>query len=280
MQKISSLAEIATRYDCLLCDLWGVIHDGDDVYPGVLNALAKLADAGVSVYFLSNAPRLAETVAQRMDAMGVKREWYAGAMTSGEAANRWLKRNDDARFSGAYYYLGLQKDEAVLDGLPQRRVADLSQATWLLNGNFVALGESLPDAMPVLEQAIVTQIPMLCINPDLEVVKLNGQRIECAGAIAAEYERMGGKVQYIGKPHSLVYEEALAALPSTISKPRIAMVGDNLLTDIRGGNAAGLDTVLVTQGVLKAEGEQLMSRLQQSQTDQPTYILEGFTWKG
>ncbi len=256
MQTLASVSEILDSYDAFLCDLWGVIHDGEFLYPCVLETLEKLQDAGKKIIFLSNAPRLAESVLVKMDKMGVRRDCYAGALTSGEAARHYLMHHhkwavkDNQFLLGSYYYQGLSSDEAMLDGLPQRRVFDLSEADFILNGNFDYHGQPMDEMMPKLQYASQKHLPMLCINPDLEVVKQDGTQIFCAGSLAAAYEKLGGKVGYIGKPYPLVYETALEML-GNMPKNRVLAIGDNIYTDIKGGQAAGVATVLVTQGVLQ-----------------------------
>lgn len=247
--------EMIDHYDAFLCDLWGVIHDGDSLYPGVLEALSRLHEKGKPLVFVSNAPRLASSVSTRMDAMGVKREWYQGAVTSGEAAIHYLKQQSQNQ---RYYYMGLEGDATLLPEIPQQRVSSLEEADFVLNGNFEFLGQSVQEMMPLLEKAAGLQLPMLCINPDHEVIKLDGTRILCAGYLAQCYEELGGKVEYIGKPYSLIFELGMQRLnlPETA---RILMIGDNLMTDIKGGNAAGLDTAFVTQGILQNQKSDAMT---------------------
>lgn len=298
MQKIEFLS-LAENYDAFLCDLWGVIHDGEELYPGVLQALEALHGMGKKLVFLSNAPRLAETVLSKMDAMGVKREWYAGAMTSGEGAIQWLQSNDFTKKGGQqadpalsprsgapaersrrdrgaikYYYLGQKKDEPMLRGLPQQRVATLEEADFIFCGHFQKLQQAYEEVEPVVKQARELNLPLFCINPDVEVIKLDGTKILSAGTIAAEYEKLGGEVEYIGKPYPYVFEQGMQLLGNP-PKEKVLMVGDNLMTDIKGGNAFGIDTAFVTQGILQNQksGEQSAEDYCQAHGILPVYII-------
>lgn len=295
MKSAYSLYEIIGQYDAFLCDLWGVIHDGEYLYPDVLETLEALHATGKPLMFLSNAPRTADSVINKMKQMGVRREWYLGALTSGEAARRYLMDMpkyavaENAFLLGKYYYQGLESDAGMLEGLPQQRVTSVEEADFILNGNFDYHGQPLVELMPKLQAAAARNLPMLCINPDLEVVKQDGTQILCAGFLAAEYEKLGGKVGYIGKPHPLVYEMAMqelsAYLPIEQGKTRsggqrsvgglppqrIAMIGDNLLTDIKGGIAAGLKTILITQGVHNGD-QPIPPELQ------PDYVMPALRW--
>ncbi|HET8725881.1 MAG TPA: HAD hydrolase-like protein, partial [Alphaproteobacteria bacterium] len=89
--------------------------------------------------------------------------------------------------------------------------------------------------------------PMVCANPDLIVVVGDAMSI-CAGALAAHYETLGGRVAYHGKPYAPVYERCFALL-GIGDRRRILAVGDSLRTDIAGANQAGIDSLLVTGGI-------------------------------
>ncbi len=273
---MSEFLEISQSYDAFLCDLWGVIHDGDALYPQVLESLEALHQAGKKLVFLSNAPRLAESIFIRMDAMGVKRDWYQGGMTSGEAMVHYLTQPSltPPAFTAekSYYYLGLEKDAPVLQTLPQTRVQHMTNADFILNGNFESLGQTLPDIVHHLKAAIAHQLPMLCINPDIEVTKLDGTQILCAGFIADAYAQMGGQVEYIGKPYPLIYELGLAML-GDVEKTKLLMVGDNVLTDIKGANDFGIDSCFITQGILQNQKTYLSAQDYCEQKGvKPTYI--------
>lgn len=270
MQGFSFL-EIAKNYDAFLCDLWGVIHDGDNLYPNVLESLEALHGMGKKVVFLSNAPRLAESIFTRMDKMGVKREWYLGGMTSGEAAVKYMQQQDAGI---KYYYLGLEKDEPMLEHITQKRVDSIAEADLLFNGNFEQLGDMISNVMPYLEQAIARKLPMFCINPDREVTKLDGTQILCAGTIADEYKKRGGQVEYVGKPYPFVFELGMKMLDNP-SKDKVLMIGDNVMTDIKGGNEFGVDTLFITQGVLQNQkGDETPLEYCQARGIIPTHITK------
>ena len=74
MQPITNLSTIITRYDAILMDLWGVIHDGTHLYPGVGEALLELRKAKKKIIMVSNAPRRAEKAARVLSQLGVAAE--------------------------------------------------------------------------------------------------------------------------------------------------------------------------------------------------------------
>jgi HAD superfamily hydrolase (TIGR01459 family) len=147
--------------------------------------------------------------------------------------------------------MGLDKDRGLLDDLNYQLVIEIADAEFILNAGYDYDGQAMEELLPTLEMASARNIPMLCINPDLEVVRLSGERLHCAGYIAQEFEQMGGTVEYIGKPHQAVYDACFKRL-GDMDHTKVLAVGDTLATDIKGANAVGLDNALVTGGVLKA----------------------------
>ncbi len=276
MQFIENISQIADSYDGFLCDLWGVIHDGDKTYPGVINCLQQISAAGKKLVFISNAPRLAAAVNSRMQQMGINNNLYNQTITSGEAAVKYLQQHPSYN---TIYYLGLAKDKPILQHIPQQPTTKLQTAKLLLIGNYEYLGQDFSEVAPILEQAHILQLPALCINPDIEVVKQDGKRISCAGYIASKYEEMGGAVQYIGKPYNLIYEYAMAVM-SDIDISKLLVIGDNLHTDIKGGKQAHISTLLITGGILRnqfATHQQIINYCT-SQNITPDYIVPSFRW--
>jgi HAD superfamily hydrolase (TIGR01459 family) len=234
-------------YDSFIIDLWGVMHDGTMLYPGAAEALAAIHASGKPVIFLSNAPRRAEKAQATLDRLGVPRAHYQRIITSGEVAFAWLR--DHTAYGPNYYYLGPSKDEdvlAALDGYCQ--VASADKANFVLNTGYEFDFQPHEAILPTLRNLHAARLPLVCINPDLEVVKQDGTVMLCAGSVAAAYDALGGEVTYVGKPHANAYEAALHALPKGANP---LCIGDNPLTDIKGANAAGLDSLLVAGGVLK-----------------------------
>lgn len=238
------LREILAPYDGLIVDLWGVVHDGETLYPGVRATLEALREQQVPVVFLSNAPRVAAKAGHTLTRLGISPSDYLDLITSGQVTHDLLAQGGSAR---RYYYLGPSKDEDILSDLPHcTRVEHASQADLILCTGYERDGQPHDEIIPLLAQLL--PCPMLCVNPDMEVVKQDGTQWLCAGAVAAQYTAMGGRVSYIGKPFPEVYAAARARL----GQGRILAIGDNPATDIKGANDAGLDSLLITQGVLAA----------------------------
>lgn len=274
---MTDLPTLIGRYDGFLVDLWGVIHDGSKLYPGVLDTLHAIQQADKPLVFLSNAPRVAAKASQRLGELGIGPGLYRGVVTSGQVAHDWLR--DATPFGKNYYYLGPGKDEDIISDLPDYvKVPSADDADFILCTGYEYDFQPHEEVLPTLARLHAAELPMVCTNPDLEVVKQDGTRQLCAGEVAAAYERMGGHVTYIGKPHASVY----AVCREMIGPGRLLAVGDNPLTDIKGANAVNIDSLLISGGILAgaagshAVAEQALVACREAGV-QPTYILPAFT---
>lgn len=275
---MSGIGELAGNYDGFIVDLWGVVHDGVRLYPGVLDCLTRLRAAGKRVVFLSNAPRRQAGIAAALANMGVTKDFYAGIMSSGEAVYQGL-RDRTGEFAGLgkrLYHLGPPRDHDVFDTLPYEVAAEPADADFILNtGPDDVLGPQEPELYhPVLEAGLRAKLPMVCANPDFEVVR-DGRRIICAGLLAEFYKAEGGVVIQRGKPDVAVYAPTLAMLGT--ASDRTLAVGDSLRTDIAGAMAAGIDSCWVLSGIHALHPENAPAEAQ-AHGVAPLAILPGFFW--
>ena len=241
------LSALADRFDSLVLDVWGVVMDGTVPYPGAAECLAALAGAGKTVLLLSNAPRRAERVAERLADMGVAPGLYAGIVSSGEASREAIAEGRVAGLGRACYHLGPERDAGLLDGL-DFTPAPLERADFVLATGLDRDDDTVEAHRAELDAALARRLPMVCANPDREVVRRDGRRALCAGALADAYEKAGGVTHRFGKPYRAVYDACRAALGGRAG--RVFAVGDNPETDIAGAKGAGLPAVLVQGGVL------------------------------
>jgi HAD superfamily hydrolase (TIGR01459 family) len=250
IRVLAGIGGIVDKYDAVILDVWGVLHDGAKPFPGVLETLQRLKERGTKSLVLSNAPRRAAPVAQRIAEVGIARELYDHIHTSGEETWQHLKRRDDpfyAALGTVCYHIAPSRESDVLDGLGLERVDDIAAAQFIHNTGPWGWDENVERYEDMLQTARRRDLPMVCANPDLVVHHL-GRRAICAGAIAQRYEALGGKVRWHGKPYPGVYKQALEKLGIADPK-RILAIGDSLRTDICGANAAGIDAIVVAGGI-------------------------------
>jgi HAD superfamily hydrolase (TIGR01459 family) len=247
---LGGISALAPDYDGFVLDLWGVVHDGIEPYPGAVDCLARLRAAGKATVLLSNAPRRAAVVIEAMEAIGIPRDYYGAILSSGEATWRALRYRADpwhAALGRRFHLIGGAGDRGLLDGLDIEEAARPGAADFILNIGVVGDDETVANYESALAEGAAAGVPMVCANPDLEVIR-GGRRVVCAGLLAAHYQALGGHVRYHGKPHVQVYRECLAML-GVADRARVVAIGDSLRTDIAGARGAGIDSVLVTGGI-------------------------------
>ena len=247
---LSSLRAVAPQYDCLILDLWGVVHDGIAPIPGAIECMRALIDRGKSIALLSNAPRRSDDVARRIAQLGVPTDCYHCVMSSGEEAWQYLHRRNDAFYAALGHrcvHICSERDLEIREGLNLEFVDSPENAEFILNTGPAGWDDAIEDYIPSLRQSLRCDLPMVCANPDLVV--MHGAKLAlCAGALAQWYESEGGRVRWHGKPYRSVYDSCLALLGIT-DRSRILAVGDSLRTDIAGAAAAGLDSLFIIGGI-------------------------------
>jgi HAD superfamily hydrolase (TIGR01459 family) len=282
MQHLDGFAPLASRYGGFILDLWGVVHDGVAPYPGAVDCLERLRAAGKRVVLLSNAPRRAAVAAAHMQEMGIPADLYTGIVTSGEATHRLLRDRDDPDFAALgrrLYHLGPERDRNVFADLPYEPVATPATAEFLLNTG--PDDTRNPTDVAAWDAELLAcraaGLPMICANPDLEVIR-GGRRVICAGALALRYLDLGGRVIWVGKPDPLVYRPVfeLLGLPRT----EVLAVGDALRTDIAGAAAAAVDACWVLGGIHAEElaGPEAAEAAARAAGFAPVATLPGLRW--
>jgi HAD superfamily hydrolase (TIGR01459 family) len=251
---IDGVAALAARYDGWILDLWGVLHNGQQPYPGVVDCLQRLKRAGKRLVILSNAPRRVDAVVVRIGEIGIPPDAYDAVFTSGEDAWRHLRQRGEAGAEPFYrdlgrrcFHLGPDRDRGLMTDVPIDVVQEIAAADFVLATGVIEREDTLEQYDARLRQMRARGLPMICANPDLVVVNA-GKRELCAGALAQRYEELGGTARYHGKPYASTYEEVFGLLPG-IAKRRILAVGDSLRTDMAGAKAAGIAGLLILGGI-------------------------------
>lgn len=233
------------KYRVILCDIWGVVHDGVRLYPGAAARLLQWRDENRSVILITNAPRTAEAVEQQLTRLGLPREAWDGIATSGEAGIAAL-----TELHRPVGFVGTAGDREILEG----RGVEIAEGRDFTDLACTGVEEVRPDVEQYfddLERWAKLGVTMHCLNPDRLVIR-GGVPEPCAGAIADLYEQLGGRVCWYGKPHEAIYRHALhvAGDPPTSA---VLAVGDGLQTDILGAARMGFDTVFVSGGIHAGE---------------------------
>ncbi|HEY7979595.1 MAG TPA: TIGR01459 family HAD-type hydrolase [Rhizomicrobium sp.] len=242
---IAGLREIAPTYDALVCDVWGVLHNGHSAFADACAALKTFKENHGPVILLTNAPRPVSDVEELfVKKYGVPLDCYDTIVTSGVATRDDLvERTKSHRL--AMLHLGPERDSGIFGGLNIDTV-DVEQAEIVLcSGLYDDDTETPADYAPLLEKMKARELTMICANPDW-VVQRGGKLVYCAGAVANEYEKIGGQVIYYGKPKTAIYDYIRTAAKGA---KNLLAIGDGMHTDIKGANAAGIDALFIADGV-------------------------------
>jgi len=261
IRLLNGLSDIAGQYDALICDVWGVVHDGHHAHAPACDALRRFRQEHGPVVLLTNAPRVPAAVREQFAGIGVPEDCYDSIVSSGGAARAELARRARAsaqlgaavarKESLRLYYIGTDRDVSIFEGLDVTLTGLEEAEAVLCTGLRDDDSEAPADYGPELARIAARGLPMLCANPDLVVHR--GVRLYwCAGALARDYAALGGPVIYYGKPHGPVYDMAraeVAALRKGVLAKRPLAIGDGMPTDIKGANAQGLDALFIADGI-------------------------------
>jgi HAD superfamily hydrolase (TIGR01450 family) len=239
---------LADRFDGLLIDLDGVVWIGREPVPGSVEALRALQGSGKRIVFVTNNPgRLPQAYAQRLGELGVEVD-PEQIVTAGIAVARLAGEAAAAAGNGSAFVIGasplremvaatgarvLEGDEAeaadvvVVSGHKGFDYGELRAAKFALDGGAQLFATSHDPTMPY-----------------------PGGELPGTGAVLAAVEVASGKRATIaGKPERHLFEIATQAAGGG----RLAMIGDRISSDIDGGRAAGLETILVLSGTTTRE---------------------------
>ncbi len=249
---IPHFSTLAPGYGVLLCDVWGVVHNGVAAFPDACDALMRARDGGAKVVFITNAPRPSEVVARQLAALHVPRETYDAIVSSGNVTRGEIEK----RPGQSLFHMGPDRDREIYSGLDVR-FAPLERADYVVCSGLDDDDSETPDDYRArLETMRARNLFMLCGNPDA-VVHRGDKLVYCAGSVADLYTSMGGEVLYAGKPYRPIYEMALAKAEASAGRQiplsQVLAIGDSVRTDFAGAQAFGVDFLFVTSGIHAAE---------------------------
>ena len=239
---------LSCSIDVLLCDVWGVVHNGQTAHKAACAALDMFRAGGGTVIMVSNAPRPSVDVVPQLLGYGVPASAFDRIITSGDVTRQLIT----ARVGQSCVHIGPERDLTLFQGLNVTLV-DVASADYCVCTGFADDETQTPDDYAdTLDLMAARGLTMICGNPDL-IVERGKKLIPCAGAMAVAYEARGGTVIYAGKPHLPVYQQALVLAEQVRGTPvdlaRVAAVGDAVRTDVAGAAALGVRSILLLDGI-------------------------------
>ena len=281
---IEHAGPLLAAYDVLLCDVWGVVHDGVRAYAAAGAAFARFRAEGGTVVLLSNSPMPARWVKRVIDEKGVRRDSWDAIVSSGDITLAHVASLGWTRV----HHIGPPRDLPLFETMAVARVALEEAEAIVCTGLVDDRRETAESYSPLLERALALSLPLVCANPDL-IVDVGGELLPCAGVIAEAYEAIGGDVYWAGKPYAPAYELAMntaaglrGAMPD---RRRVLAIGDAVRTDMAGAAAFGVASLFIGQGIhrdevvrdgrIDAEG---VARVLDGQPVLPLAAMVGVAW--
>lgn len=244
---IVSLDKMPNRYPALLCDVWGVVHNGETHFPAAATALSQARANGQVVVMITNSPRLSADVIAQMRLIGVPEGCFDKVVSSGD-----VTRDLIAEGPKKVFHLGPDRDANIYDGLEVELVEEFEAQAVVCTGLFDDEIETPEDYRDQLRRFRARNLPFVCANPDI-VVERGERLIWCAGALARDYGQLGGRTLIAGKPHAPIYRAALKAASQIagreLNRSEVLAIGDGMMTDIKGAADNGFDVLYVSGGI-------------------------------
>lgn len=274
--SLAGLGQIASDYDVLVCDIWGVVHNGKVPFFDACEALQRFREDQGMVVLVTNSPRPSAAIPEQLASIRVPDNIYDAIVTSGDATIDEISR----RAPGPAFKLGPDRDDRLYEGM-ELNFSELGDAAFIsCTGLFDDDNETPEDYREMLTEARDLGLPLVCANPDV-TVKRGDKMIYCGGALAQLYEKLGGEVIYAGKPHAPIYrlsrawmEEILGYLPTT---DRILAIGDNIHTDLLGAMNEDFDCIFVADGMDVGNSEAVISKLREHGLT-ARYVMPTLRW--
>lgn len=251
LPMFDTLDAISSGYDALLCDVWGVVHNGLRAFPEACAALRRAREAGKIVIMITNAPRPHGDVAAQMAALGVPDGTYDGIVTSGDVTRKLITEGPRR-----ILHIGPDRDLSLYDGLDVELCEEREAAAVVCTGLYDDETETPDDYADMLARLRGRNLPFICANPDI-VVERGEALIWCAGALARDFSQLGGRTLIAGKPHAPIYAAALEMAEGLAGGPvgrgRVLAVGDGILTDAKGATDNGISLLYISAGIHAGE---------------------------
>ena len=262
------LRSIFDEYDVFFIDIWGVIHNGLNLFQNSVEVLEKLEKNKKNYVLLTNAPRPNHTVINYLKKMGLDEKKAHHVYTSGQAALDQLKNMDYEKF----FHIGPPRDFDLFKTFKNQKIEKIGICDFFL---CTGLFDEHQTDLKFYEKLLLdhTKKKMICTNPDL-VVDRGEVREFCAGTIAKIFEKLGGEVKYFGKPYPEVYEKSF----NNLKDKKVICIGDNLNTDIRGANMQNFDSLLINSGIHKREIRNGINELTKKYNVRVNYTQTELKW--
>lgn len=249
IKPIVNLSKVIEPYHAVMVGLRGVLYDGAGFRPEAVEALVNMKRLGKKVILVSNTALRVQQLIRLLNNNKIPVMAFDAVVTAGEILHYKLKSKNGA-FKGigsVYHNIGGQEGLGVFAGLDYLPATELGRSDFLYMGSCKSAADLIDAYLPELEHAASLNIPLICAGNDTSSFA-GGEICVAPGAVAEQYAVLGGRIVTVGKPDAAILDYALDGL-EIADKSQVLLVGDNIATDIKGANLAGLSSALISKAV-------------------------------
>lgn len=247
INKIESILDIINNYEVFLFDQWGVVHDGENIFPEAENTFKILQEKQKKIFIISNSGKRSSDNVHRMEKLGANFILKSPIITSGDVCYDLLINNKEPFQNIGNKYFVIATDYPLLKNTNFEKTKELNKSDFLLLSTTTGF-TNYDSLKKIFEKAIKLNLPLVCSNPD--ILGISGQIIHpSTGDLAIQYKKLGGKTHIIGKPGMEIFN--FAYNKTSFPKEKVLMIGDSLFNDIYGANQFKIDSLFITSGIHK-----------------------------
>lgn len=237
-----NVSDVADRYDAFVLDAFGVLNVGDTPVPGAVERMAALRAMGKKLVVLTNAASYT-----RADALRKYRKLGFDFTVKEVVSSRDVAVSRLPDLGQGKVWAAISSGDDSFSDIPAQVIDLIDTDAWDADGFlFLSSFRWTPVLQTRLHDALKTNPrPLIVANPDIVAPREDGLTAEPGYFAHDLIDALGLQTQWYGKPFADAYAEAKTRLAG-IPTHRIAMVGDTLHTDVLGGAAAGMGTILIT----------------------------------
>ncbi len=280
---IYDFSKIAHQYDCFIFDIWGVIHDGKNLFNDAVECLVNLSETmNKKIIMLSNSPKLKTSIICFLNELKFPNDINYNVMTSGDYAAEMM--NKSLAVEQPCYFIGPPNHFCFKKSLNLKFTDSVEDAASIICSGFPEFNNCMLSFETILQKFVSKNAVFYCINPDRYAL-IGNSRVPCAGLLADQYRSMLGKVHYFGKPYLDIYH--FLQKKFKILNEKIIIIGDSMQTDIQGAVRYGHDSMLVLNGIeqigvggINNEKNKLAAKkIINSFEFKPTFVTDKLRWK-
>jgi HAD superfamily hydrolase (TIGR01458 family) len=228
-----------------LIDLDGVLYVGDQPVDGARESIDIIIDKKYQFRFVSNTTRKCrKTIAEHLSERGfdIPVEYIFSPPL---AAVAWMKKN------GKHHCYLMTTDDAYRDFEQECICSDSSDVDIVIVGD--AGNKITYDSMNTAFRHIMNGADLIALEKDRYWMAPGGFSLSAGPFVQALEFATGRTAIIMGKPSKTFFELALNDMG--LRPDQVAMIGDDILTDIGGACALGMQGILVRTGKYRKDDE-------------------------